>query len=159
MMWVSIQLPFSLGRVINDFPGKILALVITRPFERWREVVSGENLHGRELLPSYRPRLLARNDCVRFGQVPPQGVQSGLLQRVTNHGTTSGDTTCHNKQLSMINVVIWTKAKRHHTELSNLWWMPSSVSKGFGLAVGTGSPRRATTYVLVSSQVSLLGLG
>ena len=41
------------------------------------------------------------------------------------------------------------------TQLSNLWWMPNSVSKGFDSAMKTGSSRRfkrhPTTYKWVSS--------
>ena len=41
------------------------------------------------------------------------------------------------------------------TQLSNLWWMPNSVSKCFGTAMRTGSSRRfkryPTTYMWVSS--------
>ena len=43
------------------------------------------------------------------------------------------------------------------TQLSNLWWVPNSVSIGFGPAMKTGSSRRfkryPTTYMWVSSQL------
>ena len=45
----------------------------------------------------------------------------------------------------------------HLTQLSNLWWMPNSVSKVFDTAMRTGSSRRfkryPTTYRWVSSQL------
>ena len=41
------------------------------------------------------------------------------------------------------------------SQLSNIWWMPNSVSKGFDTAMRTGSSRRfkrhPTTYMWVSS--------
>ena len=43
------------------------------------------------------------------------------------------------------------------TQLSNLWWVSSSISKGFGHAMKTGSSRRfkryLTTYRWASSQI------
>ena len=45
----------------------------------------------------------------------------------------------------------------HTSQLSNLWWIPNSVSMGFGTAIKTGSSRgfkrNPTTYRRVSSQL------
>ena len=50
----------------------------------------------------------------------------------------------------------------HNTQLSNLWWMPNSVSKGFDTAMKTGSSRRfkryPTTYRGVSRYLYYDGL-
>ena len=47
------------------------------------------------------------------------------------------------------------KVLKISAQLSNLWWMPNSVSKGFDTAMKTGSARRfqryPTTYMWVSS--------
>ena len=50
------------------------------------------------------------------------------------------------------------ETKNSHSQLSNLLWMPNSVSKGFDTAMRTGSSRRLkrypTTYRWVSSQIT-----
>ena len=45
-----------------------------------------------------------------------------------------------------------TVSSMHHTQLSNLWWMPNSVSKGFDTAMKTGSSRRFKRYPTTYSE-------
>ena len=88
----------------------------------------------------------------------PPSTSSAASRLASPHPEPSFQHPCHK-----ISAITWkqesVKTEYYASQLSNLWWISNSVSKGFDTAMKTGSSRRFKRYVYVSVKLTSLYCG